>query len=361
MRVLRHEKTDRLPICPVGMSPFTWHRDFPSYRPVLEAAARHCEFMAVFPLDHGFNYCDPRAIGVQSALAVEGTTKRRTTTVETPLGPLTGIMEHMPVVGSWGVLKPFIASDDELARMESLPFEPFTPSLADLAPLQERVGDNGLVYCNGIRNALLAATHGMSEEYRTVFCFTEQRRLRAMVERAQERVYDYVIRLLAAGAGPVFRLYSIEDFVEPMMPPSFVDEFIVPYDREIVRLIHAQGRHVVMHCHGRLKAQIARMAAIGVDGVDCAECPPQNDATLAEMLATAAGRMFVWGYIQFESLARMTPGQVEEAVREAVAMGGTDGRYVLSQAASPWMAELPERTAENMIHMIEAGVRYGRS
>jgi hypothetical protein len=40
-------------------------------------------------------------------------------------------------------------------------------------------------------------------------------------------------------------------------------------------------------------------------------------------------------------------------------MGGTDGRYVLSQAASPWMADLPGRTAENLVHMIEAGVKYG--
>ena len=40
-------------------------------------------------------------------------------------------------------------------------------------------------------------------------------------------------------------------------------------------------------------------------------------------------------------------------------MGGTEGAYDLSQAASPWMAELPDRTGENLIHMIEAGVKYG--
>jgi uroporphyrinogen-III decarboxylase len=199
----------------------------------------------------------------------------------------------------------------------------------------------------------------MSEEYRTIFCFTEQDRLRKMVEKAQERLYDFMKRYLEAGAGPVFRWYAIESFVEPVMPPSFVDEFIVPYDREIVKLIHDHGCYTCMHCHGRLGAQIERMVQIGIDGTDCTESPPQNDIDLAGMIEKADGKMFVWGYVQFETLARATKEQVYDMVREAVEAGGTEGKYVLSQAASPWMAELPGRSAENLIHMIEAGVKYG--
>jgi len=288
-----------------------------------------------------------------------GERKTATTVLRTPRGELTQVRVHDRSVGSWGVFKPFIESEADLARMESLPFEPFAPDLAARAELEGRVGDAGLVYCNGVRDALLNATSGMSEEFRPVFCFTEPERLRKMVERAQERLLAYLGRILDAGAGPVFRMYAIEDFVEPVMPPAFVDEFIVPYDREVVRLIHSRGRHVVMHCHGRLGAQIQRMVAIGVDGVDCAESPPQNDIDLAGMVERAGGKMFIWGYIQFETLARATPEQVDELVREAVAVGGTEGRYVLSQAASPWMAELPGRTAANLIRMIEAGAKYG--
>jgi len=40
-------------------------------------------------------------------------------------------------------------------------------------------------------------------------------------------------------------------------------------------------------------------------------------------------------------------------------MGGTDGRYVLGQAASPWSAEISQRTVDNWIRMIESGVKYG--
>ena len=360
LRVLKHQKVDRLPICPVGISPFTWHVDFPVYHPVMDVAEKHCEFMAVYPVNMGRNLCRPDLWKVAETKTEEGERKTAQTIIHTPRGDLTQMRIHDRSVGSWATAKPFVADEDDLAKRESLPFEP-TPAIVDgLADLQKRVGDAGLTYCNGIQNALLQATWGMSEEYRTLFCFTEQDRLREMVGRCQERLLDFVSRLLDAGAGPVFRWYAIEDFVEPMMPPSFVDEFIVPYDREVVKLIHDKGRHVVMHCHGRLGAQIERMVKIGVDGVDCAECPPQNDIDLAGMIRKADGKMFIWGYIQFEDLARKSGAEVEEMVRRAVEMGGTEGRYVLSQAASPWSADISQKTQDNWIRLIEAGVKYGK-
>lgn len=359
LRVLRHEETDRLPICPVGLSPFTRHAEFPAYGPILEVAKRSCEFMASYPLPGGNALCDPAIWKTDVHAEEEGERKTRTTVLHTPRGDLVEVRVHDRSVGSWATKKAFVNSEEELRKLESLAFEPVPIKLDGLAELQKKVGDAGLVYCNGIRSAMLTATWGMSEEFRTVFCYTERERLRTMVERAQERLLDYVTRLLDCGAGPVFRWYSIEEFVEPVMPPSFVDEFIVPYDREVVSLIHARGCYVVMHCHGRLGAQIERMVKIGVRGVDCVESPPQNDIDLAGMFEKADGRLFLWGYIQFEDLARKTPEQIEELVRRAVDMGGKTGRYVLSQAASPWTAELSPRVQENWIRMITAGVKYG--
>ncbi len=359
LRLLRGEKVDRLPIATVGMTPFSWHPDFPDYHPVLRVAEKHCEFLAGFGLKRDPGLCDPATLEVKTETVEEGERKTATTVLKTPKGDLTGVRVHDRSVGSWGVAKAMIENQADLAKRESLPHAPMPVDLEGLDAFREKVGESGLVYCNGIQNALLTACWGMSEEFRTIFCFTEPERLRSMVERAQERVYDFTERLLAAGAGPVFRCYAIEDFVEPIMPPSFVDEFIVPYDREVVKLIHDRGCYAVMHCHGRLGAQIERMVAIGVDGSDCSECPPQNDTDLAGMVEKADGRMFIWGYIQFETLARASREEIYELVRQAVEMGGTEGAYVLSQAASPWMAELPDRTGENLIHMIEAGVKYG--
>jgi hypothetical protein len=359
LRLLRHQKVDRLPIATVGMTPYTWHVDFECYHPVLRVAEKHCEFFPSFPVRRGHGLCDTSIWDMKTDVVQEGERKTATTVIRTPKGDLTGVRVHDRSVGSWGVAKAMVENEDDLAKRESLPWESCPVDLEGLEEHRARIGDAGLAYMNGVQDALLTACWGMSEEYRTVFCFTERERLRKLVDTAQERVYDFTERLLSAGAGPVFRWYATEDFVEPVMPPSFVDEFIVPYDREVIKLIHDRGCYANMHCHGRLGAQIERMVAIGVDGSDCTECPPQNDIDLAGMIEKADGRMFIWGYIQFEALARATRDEVYRMVREAVQMGGTEGKYILGQAASPWTAELPERTGENLIHMIEAGAKYG--
>lgn len=314
LRTLRHQKVDRLPIVPVGLSPFTWHLEFPDYHPILEVARQHCEFMVNFPLNRGIALCDPKRLDMTRTVEEEGERKTESTVLNTPKGKLTQVRIHDRSVGSWGRLKAFVESEEDLEKRESLPFEPVRPDLSARKQLEERIGQAGLTYCNGISNALLLATWGMGEEFRPVFCMLEKERLREMVQQAQERLYDYVSFLLESGAGPVFRWYAIEPFVEPVMPPSFIDEFVVPYDREIVKLIHDRGRYVVLHCHGRLAAQIEKVVKIGFDGVDCVESPPQNDINLAGMTAKAQGKMFIWGYIQFEDLARKTGDQIEAMV-----------------------------------------------
>ena len=359
LRMFRREKTDRLPICPTALSPFTWHMDFPVYHPVIELAKKHCEFMPGFSLPGSPACLDPAVLDMTATKEEQGTRKIRTTTLQTPKGPLTQVQIHDEEVGSWGKQRFFVENDDDLAKWDSLPADPFHPTIEGLPEFDATIGDAGLPYLNGVQDALNTAVGMIGDNYRPIFCFTETERLRRMVDAAQERVCEYVKCLLEQDAGPVFRWYAIEPFVEPVMPPSFVKEFIVPYDREIVKLIHDHGKYVIMHCHGRLKAQIEHMCEIGIDGVDCVECPPQNDATLAEMLEIADGRVFLWGYIQFEDLARFSGDEIEAKVREAVEMGGTDGRFMLGQAASPWSANVSQKTVDNWIRMIEAGVKYG--
>lgn len=359
LSVLRHEKTDRLPIIPTALAPCSWHAEYPVYQPIIDVAKKHCEFLPSFGVPGSLGMCDPAALDMKTEKEEQGTRKIRTTVLKTPKGALTEVRIHDPEVGSWGTRKFFVEDDDDLEKYESLPYEPFRPKMTGIEDLDRKVGESGLPYCNGITNALGLATGIMDDNYRPVFCFTEPERLRRMVERCQERMLGFVKHLLDQGLGPVIRFYSIEPYVEPVMPPSFVKEFIVPYDRELVKLMHDHGLYVIMHCHGRLRAQIRHMVEIGVDGVDCVESPPCNDATLAEMLAMTEGRLFLWGYIQFEDLARLSKQEIERQVIRAIEMGGTDGRYVLGQAASPWSAEISPHTVENFIHMIECGARYG--
>ena len=123
LRVLRHEKVDRLPIVPTALTPFTWHAEFPTYLPVLEVARQHCEFMAGFGLASGQCLCDPAVLDMRVEKTEEGERKTRTTTMRTPKGVLTEVRIHDRSVGSWATAKSFVNSDEDLDAWESLPFQ----------------------------------------------------------------------------------------------------------------------------------------------------------------------------------------------------------------------------------------------
>jgi uroporphyrinogen-III decarboxylase len=365
LRVLRHEPTDRLPIAPMGMHPWHWSARYPDYQPIIEAAKRHCDFFVSMGLDTGLLYGDPSEC--------EQTNERKelpdgsvevTTTYLTPKGPVTSIRRRLPDSGDWRV-KALIESEEDLERVLSIPYKPHRPDLSDFLAGREKIGDLGVAYLNGLHSPACLLGGAMSEEFRAIYFFTQPKRLHEILEQMAERVHAMVDYVLAAGVGPAFRWYAMESFTEPLMPPSFTDEFIVPYDVDLIRKIHAAGGYVAQHCHGRLGAMIEKMVRVGYDGVDCTESPPQNDVTLAEMLdraKAAAGHdraLFFWGYVQMDDLEHKSGDEIEQEVREAIRMGGTDGRYVLSQAASPYMAHVPPRMQANWIRMLETGARCG--
>jgi len=366
LRVLRHERTDRLPIVPTSIHPWHWCLEFDDYHPIVEVAKKHCDFFVSIGGNTGFLYGDPTTCERRSERRnLDDGIVETTTTIVTPKGDLTSVRRRMPDSGNWR-MKAFVENEDDLDRLLSIPYRPFEPDLSGFFATREKIGDAGLAYYNGFSSPVTALGGMMSEDFRPVFFFTQPDRLRTIVETLAERAATLLAHLLKAGAGPVFRWYAMEPFTEPMMPPSFTDEFIVPYDTDLIRMIHDAGCYAIHHCHGRLGAAIERMVRVGYDGVDCVESPPANNVTLAEMFAraaTAAGRdrpLFLWGYIQMDDLEHKSGDQIERQVAEAIEVGGTDGRYVLGQAASPYMAHVPPQMQANWIRMIEVGARLGR-
>lgn len=365
LRVLRHEPTDRLPIVPMGMHPWHWSATYADYQPVLEVAKKHCDFMASAGLPTGLFYGDPDVVEVcHDRRPLPDGGNEVTTTYMTPKGPLQTIRRRVPDSGDWRV-KSLIESEEDLEKALSIPYRPYRPDLSDLFALREKIGDAGVLYLNGFHSPVNTLGAAFSEEFRAIYFFTEQARVRKIVEEFVGRAHELLDYFLAAGLGPAFRWYAMESFTEPLMPPSFTEEFIVPYDRDLIAKIHKAGCGVAHHCHGRLGALIEKMVRCGYDGIDCAECPPQNDVTLTEMLARARaaadGRerpLFVWGYIQMDDLEHKTPDQLERQIRDAIEQGGTDGLFLLSQAASPYMANVPKRMQENWTRMIEFGATY---
>jgi uroporphyrinogen-III decarboxylase len=89
------------------------------------------------------------------------------------------------------------------------------------------------------------------------------------------------------------------------------------------------------------------------------EPPPLGDVVLSDAKRRVGERMCLIGNIQYEDLSAASVDGVRAMVRETIAQGAPGGGFILSLCAAPYEVPLPEKTARNMIAMLEAGREYG--
>ena len=105
-----------------------------------------------------------------------------------------------------------------------------------------------------------------------------------------------------------------------MMGPRQWEEWVVPYDGELMRRIHARDpeARIHVHCHGRVGALLDSFLAMGVDSIDPVEPPPQGDITFAEARRRVGDEMTLYGNIEFVDMETETPDEIELLVRQAL-------------------------------------------
>ena len=96
---------------------------------------------------------------------------------------------------------------------------------------------------------------------------------------------------------------------------------------------------------------------MGVDSIDPVEPLPQGDIEFGDAKRRAAGRLTLFGNIEFLDMETCAPDQVEAKVRHAIEDGGK-AHTVLCTSAGPHERHTAQFTA-NAIRYLEAGLRYG--
>jgi len=176
-------------------------------------------------------------------------------------------------------------------------------------------------------------------------------RLAQVVVQWQKAVID---RFVEIGVDVIVVNGDLASTQATLMSPRHYREFILPYHRELVQYIHDQGKMAVKHCDGNMWAILDDMIEIGFDGLHPIQ-PQCMD--LAEVKAHTSGRLCLIGNIDCEHLLPFgTEEEVEEAVKEAIAVAAPGGGYILSSSNSIHPACRPE----NFIAMIRAAKAYGR-
>jgi hypothetical protein len=377
----RGEVADRVPIC----SPISWHpmRDIDQEKPggwraeagFIEIARLVQEFCDPHPLWSPVPpprvfapYSYQRFLEAPQEYIEELPPQRRSTIrtrrthiLHTPKGDLTWAYDEDDGIETrWDIIKP-IQTLEDVDRMLSVLYRFEPPPPAAFEAHRKYRAEAGPDALGGVSiNSMVAMLCGvMDYGLMLEWLLAESAAIRALADAWLERTRQIVDYLLDQGVGPMWHFNGVERACPPMMSPRQWDQWVVPYDGQIMRQIKSRNPEALIHvhCHGRVGTLLKSFLETGVDSTDPVEPPPQGDIEMAAARRIVGDRMVLFGNIEFLDMETRTPQEIEALVRSAIEQSGKK-HLVLYPSATPHERHTPKMLA-NARGYIEAGLKYG--
>jgi uroporphyrinogen-III decarboxylase len=110
------------------------------------------------------------------------------------------------------------------------------------------------------------------------------------------------------------------------------DQFVAPYDVELIEAAHRAGQRIVYHLCGRIMPMLERVLAMGPDAIET--FTPRGmggDADLAKAKALVGGKAcMIGGFDQFHFFTACDAAATRAEVRRCFCEAGANGGYILS-------------------------------
>jgi len=122
------------------------------------------------------------------------------------------------------------------------------------------------------------------------------------------------------------------DASSTVISPKIFDEWVAPYDAELIELAHKMGQLVVYHTCGGMMPLLERIADMNPDAVETFTPPAMGgDVDLKEAKMRIGDRVcMIGGFDQFHHLKDCTPEETRCAVRRCFEEAGERGGYILA-------------------------------
>ena len=138
--------------------------------------------------------------------------------------------------------------------------------------------------------------------------------------------------------------------------PGQYEEFVLPYEREVVRRIKAEGVPVYTHTCGAIGDRLELMADTGIDGIDTLDPPPLGTIDLEDAKRRVGDRLFFKGNIDpVHTLLEKSRDEVRADALHRLKVGSPGSGYILSSACSV----SPRVPPENLTVLAEASEEFG--
>ena len=194
-----------------------------------------------------------------------------------------------------------------------------------------------------------------------VWTLTERSLLNEYLSMLSERLLEYLEYLLKNHELNAFFIISGAEFaIPPLMSPADFEEFVMPYDRKIIELIHKYGKQVIVHCHGKTKNFIRRFIEMGADGIHPLDpAGMTGDCVIGNVKADYGREVCLIGNIQYQDFVEGTPRQMEAKVRFLMEAAKNEGGFILSPSCPLFQDNSDKKIELNIKAYIDAGLKYG--
>jgi len=368
---LRGEAVDRPPVSfyeiggwtpdPDDDDPFNVYNS-PDWRPLLELAEAETDLIRLAAPRRTPAPDNCRDEFFTSETTLTGGSRLTRTTLRVAGRTMTEVTRRDPDVATVWTLEHFLTDVDDVEAYLQLPDEVFACDYdaGDLAALDEAVGDAGIVMVDADDPICTVAPLFSMGDY-TVFAMTEPRLFHALLEKHARHVHARVEQISRDFPGHLWRVVGSEYASEPYLPPRLYEEYVVRYTGPIVAMIQKHGGFARIHSHGRLANILPHMRAMGADGLDPVEPPPQGDVELIDVRREYGGDMVLFGNIESVELETMKPPAFEKRVAGALADGtaGPGRGFVLMPSASPYGRSISKDTLANYETMVRLAKAFG--
>jgi uroporphyrinogen decarboxylase len=127
-----------------------------------------------------------------------------------------------------------------------------------------------------------------------------------------------------------------------VISPKIFDEFVAPYDAELIELAHQVGQRIVYHTCGGMMPLLERIAAMKPDAMETfTPADMGGDVRLAEAKQRIGDQVcMIGGFDQFHYFVGCTPEQTRAEVRRCFESAGSNGGYILSPSDHFFEADL---------------------
>ena len=365
MATIRGQTVDRPPVSfyeinaldqdPRSTDPFNIYTH-PSWRPLLDLTRERTDRIVMRSLAFSDILPDPIESIAQTQSHIKEGSRFITRRIRAGNRTLTSRTRQDPDVNTVWTLEHLLKDTDDLKAFLDVSLDA-AEGIADPAAVtdaEDALADTGIVMLDTPDPLCLAALLFDMADY-MVIAMTQPDLFHKLLEKFSHMVLPKTEATAKALPGRLWRIYGPEIASEPYMPPRLFREFVCKYVQPMIEIIHRYDGYARVHCHGNVRAILDDIVAMGADGLDPIEPPPQGDVELAYVRQRYGKQLVLFGNLEASDIENMPTEQFSEKVKRALDEGtaGTGRGFVLMPSSCPAGRKLSALTLKNYQKIID--------